>query len=573
MGLTEPSEAEIGVTAKLRSRDVLVVIGFSVVGLGLLAYTTRGMWFFFDEWDFVVRGLSFREVIEPHNEHISVLPILIWKALQGVFSLTTYVPFHAVLWLIAAAIGVTAAAIVLRSGVPAIVAGGIALIILVLGGGATNLIWAFQIGFLLSVFGFLGAVLALELSESPTASAIASGLLLVSGLSSGMGVAAVAAIAGALAARRQFRRAVAVCLAPTVVVGLWLVAYRDAVVGAHENSLGESLLLFPSYVATGLTASVDALIGVGLGVGWGVTLIVLGGVVVSLVIDRRPPVALVAPLLMAFLVFAMTALGRAALLGVDQAQAPRYVYIGGVMLAIVFAVSWYRYAPQRLTGSTAVTAAVALALLVFALGSLAQLRDAAIERRGWVENGREEVLGLAAAMRDDADGEYLEDARPLASAPDITVGWMRDVVTRGTVDFGAGTIDSVSEEATHAAAIASKWELRVGDRAPDSSFVIVDVIDGFVRGSNGQCTEIVSGGSDPQVLLDVSDGETLRIMLERSGVLQAFVPLPDGVYTEERSASLDMDPNDRAYLRRTSDTPNPVRIDPPPGVAVTVCGA
>src|ERR1035438_5856060 len=46
------------------------------------AYLDRNLWFFGDEWDFLTRrGLhgAYFSIWTPHNEHWSVLPILLWQ--------------------------------------------------------------------------------------------------------------------------------------------------------------------------------------------------------------------------------------------------------------------------------------------------------------------------------------------------------------------------------------------------------------------------------------------------------------------------------------------------------------
>ena len=63
------------------------------------AWWDRGLWFFGDEWDFLVqRGLwhlpaNPASIWFPHNEHWSTLPILLWRGLFNVFHLSSYWPY------------------------------------------------------------------------------------------------------------------------------------------------------------------------------------------------------------------------------------------------------------------------------------------------------------------------------------------------------------------------------------------------------------------------------------------------------------------------------------------------
>ena len=68
----------------------------SSAAFGVWAYLDRNLWFFGDEWDFLTRrglhGASF-SIWAPHNEHWSVLPILLWRAIYSLAHLSTYWPY------------------------------------------------------------------------------------------------------------------------------------------------------------------------------------------------------------------------------------------------------------------------------------------------------------------------------------------------------------------------------------------------------------------------------------------------------------------------------------------------
>ena len=63
------------------------------------AWVDRHLWFFGDEWDFLVRrGLSYpptssRSIWFPHNEHWSTLPVLLWRGLYHFVHLSSYWPY------------------------------------------------------------------------------------------------------------------------------------------------------------------------------------------------------------------------------------------------------------------------------------------------------------------------------------------------------------------------------------------------------------------------------------------------------------------------------------------------
>jgi hypothetical protein len=92
---TEPERpaATGGLTAE---RAAAVVFAFAVLVAGVL-YVRIGArnWFFLDEWDFLAdRSLtSVRDLLEPHNEHWSTLPIIAYRIQFKLFGLRSYVPY------------------------------------------------------------------------------------------------------------------------------------------------------------------------------------------------------------------------------------------------------------------------------------------------------------------------------------------------------------------------------------------------------------------------------------------------------------------------------------------------
>ncbi|MFV1999533.1 MAG: hypothetical protein ACC654_04130, partial [Acidimicrobiia bacterium] len=165
-------------------RFVLAIMIFAGAGV-LLVYLGRSLWFFGDEWDFLLHrdAFSFSDLMRPHNEHWSTIPILSYRAMFSVFSLETYIPYLAILSVLQVAIASLVYALLVREGAPwgfGIVAG---VGVILFGPGAENLVWAFQIGFVGSLAAFLGALVLLQRRSGRWSDAAASGLLLVAVMS------------------------------------------------------------------------------------------------------------------------------------------------------------------------------------------------------------------------------------------------------------------------------------------------------------------------------------------------------------------------------------------------------
>ena len=125
-----------------------------VVAAGLLWHETRGNTFLFDEWEWVLdrRGGGLHTFIDPHNDHLSLVPVAIYKVLFATAALDHYGPYRAVL--IAAQVLCVALLFVYASrrigNLPALIPAGL---ILFLGPGAQNIIWPFQVGWLIALAG------------------------------------------------------------------------------------------------------------------------------------------------------------------------------------------------------------------------------------------------------------------------------------------------------------------------------------------------------------------------------------------------------------------------------------
>src|SRR2546421_3767552 len=89
------SEARVDRSARV-ALTVFVVVAVAVLPIVLLL--ARRYWFFWDEWDFLAGRDASRpkDLLRPHNEHWSTLPILVYRALWRLFSLRTHPPYPAV---------------------------------------------------------------------------------------------------------------------------------------------------------------------------------------------------------------------------------------------------------------------------------------------------------------------------------------------------------------------------------------------------------------------------------------------------------------------------------------------
>src|SRR5664279_4289815 len=121
-----------------------------VVALGALGWLGRPLWFFGDEWEFLVNRGGFHRphlgLWDPHaHMHWSTTPILIYRALFAVFGLRHYAPYLLLVLLTHIVTAYLLWRVMRRVGVLPWVATGLAAVFCFLGGGEENILWAFQI--------------------------------------------------------------------------------------------------------------------------------------------------------------------------------------------------------------------------------------------------------------------------------------------------------------------------------------------------------------------------------------------------------------------------------------------
>ncbi len=312
------------------------------------AYLDRGLWFFGDEWDFLTRrGLhgAYFSIWAPHNEHWSVLPIILWRSIFALWHLSSYWPY--LVPVLIAHLGVVHLLWrrCRREGVPPVIGGGFSLLMGFFGTGAENLAWAFQIGFVGSVlFGLLALELADRDRPRPVPVVVC---LLCSLMCSGVGVAMTVAVGVVVFRRLGAAGAIRVLSLPVGAFVVWfLLAGRSGL-----RATGDT---FNLAVFTGSPIFVARNLANGLGHGWGapslgwVVLVLLSAYLVTnlrALWTMNPAVVGLAVASVCF--YFMAALGRDRISLTDSPS--RYAYIGFALLVPLMAMALGR-APVALQG-------------------------------------------------------------------------------------------------------------------------------------------------------------------------------------------------------------------------------
>lgn len=345
-----------------------------VAALVLFLVLGHDQWFFLDDWDYIATRHAGRidDLLRPHNEHWSTLPILAYRGLYRLFALRTYVPYQLTSIGLHLTVAVLLWVVMRRGGVRPWIATAAASLFALFGAGSQDIVWAFQMAWSASLaLGLIHLLLAdhdgpVDRRDWLGLAAGFAGLLC-----SGVAVTMTIIVGIAVLIRRGWR----VALLHTVPLGLvyvvwWVTTARDS----YENA-NAALGQVARFVGTGLEASFDAMGQLpGAGILLGVVLVV-GLVLAWRGLDRqqltRTAAAPGALLAGAFVFLVISGLGRASVWGPAFAREGRYMHVVAALSLPAVAVGADALVRRwRFAGPV-----VAVLLLVGIPGNVAALAD------------------------------------------------------------------------------------------------------------------------------------------------------------------------------------------------------
>jgi hypothetical protein len=379
-----------------------------------------GLTFNYDEWNWVMnrRGWSAGTLLEPHNEHLSLVPVLVFKLLFVTVGIDTYWPYRVAVILVHL-LCVVLVFVLARRRLGDLFALALAALILFLGSAWQDLLWPFQIGYLGSVAAGLGMLLSLERWDR-TGRVLACVLLAVAIASSSVGIplAGVALVevllrgSGSWSCSERWRH-VWVVAVPVALYAIWFAIYGNPN-ATPGNAHGFGLVrqngpVIPSYAADMAASAFAGLAG--LAIDWGRPLVVAALAIGIWWSARRPVSVRTLSLLVGLALFwGLTALLRAQL---NAAADSRYIYPGAVLIVLLGAEL---FRGGRATGRAAGVAAV---IVVFAaVANYGPLKAGSAQFQDWSTYVRAE-LGALEVAGPTAPPTLAPD--PMR-APDITAG-------------------------------------------------------------------------------------------------------------------------------------------------------
>ena len=335
---------------------IAAVVIAAVVAVVVIAHAAHGLSFFFDdEWSTITqrRNASLDDFLRPHGGHLMILSVVIYNVLFRTVGLRSYAPYLGVL------IGLHVITcgllfVYLRRRAPVVYAVLATILLLFLGAAWQDLLWAFQITYLLSLATGLAALLLLERRDR-VGDWLALVALVLSVASSGAGLVFASGAVIELAWTARDRRRLWVAVTPIAAWVLWYFAYGSSR-GSTSNVIGA-----PSYMLDLAGSALGALTGASLGVGTVVA--VVATVLVGVTVVRAWPISgrFASCIAMAYGLWILLAYSRDPRVPGTES---RYIYLGAVFVLLLGAELIASWPPIRLPVPVAVIGGLVLLALV-----------------------------------------------------------------------------------------------------------------------------------------------------------------------------------------------------------------
>jgi len=237
---------------------VLLLAAAALSSAALLLALGSKLTFLLDDWEFLLYrpGFNAHSILDPHGEHISVAPVLIYKGLLETAGMGSSLPYLAV----SVAFFVCSAILLfvyLRRRVDPWLALLGATIVLFLGPAFDDLIWDFQMGFTGSLAFGLGALLLLE-RDSRRTDLLACASLTVAVTFSSLCLPFIAAACVAIGLGTERVRRLYVVATPALLYAAWWIGWghtADSALSLHN------VAATPVYVLDAASATIASLFG------------------------------------------------------------------------------------------------------------------------------------------------------------------------------------------------------------------------------------------------------------------------------------------------------------------------
>ncbi|CAB4885720.1 unannotated protein [freshwater metagenome] len=399
-----------------------------VIGAAVVLLASRNQWFIRDDWAMVITRNSVRDTLgwkqwlfAAQDGHWLTVTVLIYRAIQNVFGLGSYVPFLLPALLAHVASVILVRVLLRRVGVSAWTTTLVCTVLLVFGAGWENIVFAVQVSYNLSLLAFLAQVVLVD-HDGPVdrRDVLAAGLAVVGVMSSGFAPIFIAGITMLLMLRKRWW-ALAIAVVPQGLVYAWWYIFWES--GSASAVPPGKKSLIPEFVAQGLGSTFRSLVTLP-GVA-GIALLGAVGVTLWRGSGWRAQSLLLALWATAGAMLVGIGFERVGL-GVASAGSSRYQYMTAMLVAPALAVG----IDQLVRLSAAARWAGRLILVCAVVVNTGWLVNfgADFSARARAEQRTFELIA-GSGLIDQADPNRV----PEPYSPDVTVRWLPWLVEQGAI--------------------------------------------------------------------------------------------------------------------------------------------
>jgi hypothetical protein len=254
-----PGTGRLSALDRNRGTAVLLALVWAVgISGGLLLFWGSKLTFFLDDWEFLIyrRGFTADTILDPHGENIVAGPMVVYKFLLAVFGMGSSFPWVVVLigsFLVTAVL----LFVYLRRRVGQIAALAATTVFLFLGAGWEDLLWPFQINYLVAMAAGMGALVAFD-RDDRRGEIITCVLLVVATVFSSLGLPFLACFLVLILLREDRWQRIWVIVVPAVVFAIWWLGWGHS---AETGFTIANVAKAPIYVLNGYASSLASLFG------------------------------------------------------------------------------------------------------------------------------------------------------------------------------------------------------------------------------------------------------------------------------------------------------------------------
>ena len=395
-----------------------IVVGF----VALVSEISRYYWFNGDDWQFLANrdGGDFRQLVEPHNEHLVSVPILAFRGMFRLWGLESYRPYQLPVIVLHLTAVVLLWLIIRRCQVNPWIATAAASVFILFGPGEENIIWAFQIGFTGSLVLGLAHLLLAD-HEGPISWRDGVGLALgfIGLFSSGFTPLITVVIGAVVLVRRGLRPAVFNTVPLGLVYGVWYLTIGPEIIEdpyGRDTDLAEMV----GFMKTALVATFEGIGGNPVMATIYAVVLVVGLVLAYTPLPRRDALrAAVLPvgLLLAGVAFLLLSAYGRWWVGPEVGSSSRYVH-----LATAFALPALAVAIDAIARRWKPAVPIAVILLVSVIPhNIDAFENHALFTEQYFDVREQFVVSLAHSPLAD---QVPADTRPDPVWTDVPIGWL-----------------------------------------------------------------------------------------------------------------------------------------------------